>query len=465
MAENTREIVLDTLLEWEKGKQYSHQLIQAVLEKYGYLQAKERAFIKRLTEGVIERQIELDYILNQYSSVLVQKMKPLIRCLLRMGVYQILYMDSVPDSAVCNEAVKLAGKRKFVSLKGFVNAVLRNIAKNKNNLKYPNPKTEPILYLSVKYSMPEWLISLWIEEYGVEITEKVAEDLLKIHSVSIRFLTGLDKNSWLEYIAQMENQGVKAQVSDYLSYAWQLQNIEGVTTLPGYQEGIFTVQDVSSMLAVEAAGIQKEDIVMDICAAPGGKSLLAAEKAKTVLARDISEHKIAQIQENKIRMKAQQIIIEKWDAVIQDKSKIEYADVLLMDLPCSGLGVIGKKRDIKYQITPEKLDSILNLQKEIFQGSWQYVKKGGILLYSTCTIRLEENEKMIEWICQKFPFEPVALKGRIPEKLFQQKQIAEKAATSKRQEIAKEIKECSIQLFPGYMEADGFFFACLRRKL
>ena len=170
MAENTREIVLDTLLEMERNKVFSHQLLKSVLDKYDYLDGQEKRFIKRLAEGCIERRIELDYCIEQYSSVKVNKMKPLIRCLMRMGTYQILYMDSVPDSAACNEAVKLAGKRKFTNLKGFVNGVLRKIAANKDNIPMPDAKKAPVEYLTVKYSMPAWIVEMWLQDYGMETT-------------------------------------------------------------------------------------------------------------------------------------------------------------------------------------------------------------------------------------------------------------------------------------------------------
>ncbi len=160
MAENVREIVLDTLLEMERGKVYSNQVIKAVLDKYDYLDGQEKRFIKRLAEGCVERRIELDYLLDRYSSVSVSKMKPLIRCLMRMSVYQILYMDSVPDSAACNEAVKLAGRRRFTNLKGFVNGVLRKIISQKDGLPLPDPEKEPLRYLSVRYSMPEWIVEM-----------------------------------------------------------------------------------------------------------------------------------------------------------------------------------------------------------------------------------------------------------------------------------------------------------------
>ena len=160
---NLREVILDILLEWEEGQTYSHILLQRVLQKYDYLEGREKAFIKRVTQGTIERKIQIDYILNLFSGVPVRKMKKVIRNLLRSSVYQLLFLDGVPDSAVVNEAVKLANKRKFGSLKGYVNGVLRQIARAKDSLEWPDAKKEPVKYLSVCYSMPEYLVEQFLK--------------------------------------------------------------------------------------------------------------------------------------------------------------------------------------------------------------------------------------------------------------------------------------------------------------
>lgn len=430
MAENTREIVLDTLLVLERGEEFSHRLIKSVLDKYNYLEERDKAFMKRLTEGTIERQIELDYYLNACSSVPVRKMKPLIRCLMRMSVYQLLYMDNVPDSAVCNEACKLAQKRKFGNLKGFVNGVLRSIARQKYNLPFPDAKAKPMEYLSVKYSMPMWLVEMWVKAYGQETTRRMLEGLLAIHPVSLRFRTDLTETERRELIGRIEETGAKLTQSSLLPYLYTLENTESITQLPGYAEGKFVVQDASSAMAVEAACIKQDDYVVDICAAPGGKSMLAAEKAGKVLSRDVSDAKVALIEENIARMGIDNIIVEVYDATVKDETLAEQADVVLADVPCSGLGVMGKKRDIKYHITPEKITSIGVLQREIIQSSWNYVKPGGVLLYSTCTINPGENEQMAAWIVENFPFE----------------------------------LEEERQFIPGEDETDGFYYARLRRK-
>ena len=430
MAENTREIVLDTLLVLEKGEEFSHRLIKAVLDKYDYMEERDKAFIKRLTEGTIERQTEIDYYLDDCSSVPVRKMKPLIRCLMRMSVYQLLYMDNVPDSAVCNEACKLAQKRKFGNLKGFVNGVLRSVARQKGNLPLPDAVKEPMKYLSVKYSMPVWLVELWVKVYGRERTENMLKGLLDIHPVSLRFRTDLPEAERNALVRRMEQTGVRLTQSNLLPYLYKVENTESIADLPGFTEGKFVVQDVSSALALEAAGIKTGDYVVDICAAPGGKSMLAAEKAGKVLARDVSETKVALIEENIARMGIGNITVEVYDATRKDADLENQADVLLADVPCSGLGVMGKKRDIKYHITPDKMASIGELQRLIIENSWSYVKTGGVMLYSTCTVNPAENQQMAAWIVENFPFE-----------LEEEKQF-----------------------MPGEDETDGFYYARLRRK-
>lgn len=430
MAENIREIVLDTLLEMERSRVYSNQAVKAALDKYDYLDSQDKRFIKRLAEGCVERRIELDYLLDQFSSVPVSRMKPLIRCLLRMGAYQILYMDGVPASAACNEAVKLAGKRKFTNLKGFVNGVLRKLVSRRDSLPLPDPKGEPLLYLSVRYSMPQWIVEMWLEEYGQEQTRELLEQLLAVHPVTIRFAREVAEAQRQEYLLRWQQRGVRATRSEYLDYAYYLEGVLGVAALEGYEEGAFMVQDVSSMLCVEAAGLKEGDRVMDVCAAPGGKALLAAQKASPVLARDVSEQKLDRIRENACRMGLEgKLELELWDACREDPARAGSADVVFMDVPCSGLGVLGKKRDIKYHVTPESLEELIKLQRRIIRGSWRYVKPGGVLMYSTCTINRRENQMNCDWICENFPF----------------------------------VLEESTQLLPRQAHMDGFFYARLRR--
>lgn len=466
--ENTRELILDMLMEiLEKGV-YSHLVIRDVLDKYDYMDSRDKAFIKRVTEGTIERLIEIDYYLDQFSKVSVSKMKPLIRNLMRMSVYQILYMDSIPDSAVCNEAVKLAGKRGYRGLAGFVNGVLRNLARNKNRLT-PGEKDslsredKKYQYLSIKYSMPQWLIGLWMVTYGEEITYFILKGLLEPKPLTLRLKESLPREKKEKWLRALTEASVKVQEHPYLPYAYRIWNGEGVRNLPGYREGWFAVQDVSSMLVAEACGfgeLLKESpkegaagsprlLVLDVCACPGGKSMHAAEKLSDrgkIISRDISEYKVSQMRDNIERMGYTNIDLQVHDAAAGDESLIEKADVVLADLPCSGLGVIGKKRDIKYRITRQELKALEELQRKLLDVVWRYVKPGGIMVYSTCTMNPGENEEMVEWFVQNYPFERQTLTPYLPDAL------------------KEEGRSGMLQLFPGYHMTDGFFIARLRRK-
>lgn len=447
---NTRELVLDILLEIEKGNTYSHVLMRNVLDKYDYLAAREKAFIKRTVEGTLERRLEIDYILDRYSSTPVRRMKPLIRNLLRMSVYQILFMDGVPDSAVCNEAVKLAVKRRFQPLKGFVNGVLRNIARQRDSIAYPDREKEGLKYLSICYSMPEPIIAMWIAAFGQELTEKILKAMLAVRPVTIRIKETLTEEEQKELLKAIEKAGIRLKKHPLLPYACELEHVEGVRSIPGFAEGLLTVQDVSSMLCVECAGIKNGDYVIDVCAAPGGKTVHAAIKAGEkgkVLARDLSEDKTAFIEENVERQGLKNVTIQVWDATLQDEANRESADVVIADLPCSGLGILGKKRDIKYNVTEELLAELPGLQRRILSAVWQYVKPGGVLVYSTCTIHREENESIANWFLANHPFELEDISAFLPEAL------KEEAA-----------KEGYLQLLPGVHETDGFFIAKFRRK-
>lgn len=462
--DNIREIALDTLLALEKEEAFSHRLLRDVLDKYDYLDPREKGFLKRVIEGTTERRIELDYYLDHYSSVPVKKMKPLIRVLMRMSVYQLLYMDGVPDSAVCNEACKLASKRKFQNLKGFVNAVLRKIAREKEHLPMPDPQKENLAYLCVRYSMPEWIAKMWYEQYGQETTETILKGLLEIHPVSVR-VTAKGRMSGEESLKKnLQKAGIVLKENPCMSGMYWIRDVDGLGNLAEFQEGKLTVQDMSSVLAVQMAGIREGDFVIDVCAAPGGKTVLAAElagRSGKVFAGDVSDRKVDMIRENLQRMEQEQVQVRVWDGREPEKDLFGKADVVLLDVPCSGLGVMGKKRDIKYRVKSEGLAELEELQKEIVRNAWQYVRPGGILLYSTCTIRREENQDMVEWILKELPFEPAAIREELPAEVSEGIRREQMARRDKK---AKDLEECSAQLLPGVLMSDGFFFAKLRRN-
>ncbi len=446
---NTRELVLDILLAIEKGEDFSHKLIKGTLDKYDYLERKDKAFIKRIVEGTLERRMYLDFVLNAFSNTPVHKMKPLIRCLMRMSAYQVLFMDQVPDRAVCNEAVKLAAKRKFVNLKGFVNGVLRKLIDSKEHLPMPD-RTDVAEFLSITYSMPKWLVEKWMGELGTEVTEQMLQKFLEVSPVTIRIKEDICEEDKKALLIQMKEQDIEVTKHPYLPYAYTISHLEGMHQVPGFSQGLIAVQDVSSMLAVEAAGIQNGDLVLDVCAAPGGKAILAAEKTGPeglVIARDISDMKVSFIEENAGRMCLDQVRVQVQDATVLDETMIGRADVVIADLPCSGLGILAKKRDIKYNVTPESLTELCELQRQILDVVSQYVKPGGTLLYSTCTINPMENEENREYILKELGFEAVDIDARLPEVLR-----------------SKTTREGYLQMIPSIHETDGFFISVFCKK-
>ena len=447
---NLRQLVMDMLLavtvsHEDRPAEYSHVIIRDVLNKYNYLSGQEKAFMKRLFEGTLERMIELDYCIDQYSKVKVQKMKPVIRTIMRMSVYQILYMDAVPDSAACNEAAKLAGKKGFSTLKGFVNGVLRTIVRNKEQIPYPDKEKNFEQYLSVTYSMPMWIVTMWIEQLGKDKTEQLLKGLLAEHPVTLRF-----REESVDAVKEaLISQGGTLEKHPYLSYAYRIAKTDDISRLPGYEDGAFVIQDVSSMLAVEALGISEDMKILDICAAPGGKSMLAADKLKgtgEVEARDISEYKVDLMQENFGRCKLQNVRAVCKDATVLDQNWVEQADIVIADVPCSGLGVIGKKRDIKYKMNPDTIKDIIALQEQILEKAVSYVKPNGLLLFSTCTINQQENEAHVKLLQEKYNMTPVSLDDRLPEILY-----------------SETTKQGYLQLLPGVHDTDGFFISVFRK--
>lgn len=398
-----REIVLETLLLITRDGEYSHIALKSVLDKYQYLEKKERAFISRVVNGTLERMIEIDYIINYFSKVKTEKMKPVIRMILRSSVYQIKYMDSVPDSAVCNEAVKLAVKKGFVNLKGFVNGVLRNISRNLGAVPFPD-KSDLCNYISVKYSLPEWIVKQWLAVYDADTVIGMGEEFLKEKPVSIRCAGNKITQEELEHELISEGVAVTRELS--VPNAFYIACYDYLGALKSFREGHFYVQDISSMMVAGQAGIKGGEYIIDVCAAPGGKALHLAELldgSGYVEARDLTDYKVSLIEENIAKSGLSNIEAVKHDALDEDTDAYEKADIVVADLPCSGLGVLGKKPDLKYKMTQKQQQELVKIQRDILSVVHRYVKPGGRLLYSTCTIHRAENEDNAAWFVKCYP--------------------------------------------------------------
>lgn len=405
---DARDVALSVLMDVECNHAFSNRAIGTALKKNQFSDKAERAFLTRLTEGTIEYRIKLDYVINQFSKTKIQKCKPLIACLLRMGCYQILYMDSVPDSAACNESVKLAKKHGFSGLSGFVNGVLRAVVRNKNEIVYPDMEKQPVLARSILYSTPEWLVKKLLSDYG-EQADTILGASFEDRMTSIRLNhVCIEKNGDTEesYLDKLKQAGIHVQSGYYDPDARLISGYDFIHKIPGYRQGCFTVQDESSMAAVRAAAIKLGDFVMDVCAAPGGKTTAAAGYAGVtgrVLSMDIAEDKLEKIAENVSRQQLENVEIRCHDAREFEAEYAETADVVIADVLCSGLGILGRKNDIKYRVTEEQIKEIIGIQRQILETVSGYVKPGGTLLYSTCTINPDENERQVEWFLARHP--------------------------------------------------------------
>lgn len=473
-VKDEREVVLLALLSHEKNGTFSNVLVRKTLDDCARMSTVEKAFIKRLLEGVIERKTELDARIEHFTGRSVTRLHPALHQILRMGIYQIYYMDSVPDSAVCNEAVRLAKRHGPARLSGFVNGVLRNAAREaaagegKDTAFLPKKEAadaekgvkdlaEQVKIMSLSHSMPEWLVQMWTEQLGMEETEKLLDALMEIRPVSVRLSGRLSDKEKEDLLEALRAAGVVIEKGRWLADCRYLRKTSDLRRLPGFSKGLWTVQDESSMLAVEAAGLQGGETVLDVCAAPGGKSFFAAERlltlqmqkegtgAGTVFSYDLTKRKTDMIREGAGRLRLDNIVTAERDArtfFAQDEGK---ADVVLCDLPCSGLGVIGKKRDIKYRASMEGLESLQELQRQILANAARYLKSGGVLIYSTCTINRAENEDNAAWIEEELGLEPEDLTAYLPEGI-------------------PGIEKNRIQLMPHVHGTDGFFISRFRKK-
>ena len=443
MERDTREVVLTTLLDIEKNHTFSNTALNTALKANQFMSKQDRAYITRMVEGVTEKRIRLDYIINSFSKTRVNKCKPLIRCVLRMGVYEMFYMDSIQDHTTCNLCVKLATDHGFGSLRGFVNGVLRNIARNKYSIVYPDRSEDLQKYLSVKYSIPEELAGILLKDHDSDTVERMLESGEDDRPTAIRVNTAVISAD--DFADKLERAGINVSRGMISETSLLISGYDYIRKVPGFFDGEFVVQDQSSCLAVKVADIQEGDLVVDVCAAPGGKTMYAAyfagESGK-VISRDLTDKKTELIEENVDRLGLRNVEVQVWDARDVDEELIGRADVVIADLPCSGLGIMGRKNDIKYNVTDSSIDELAQLQRDILDVVSGYVKPGGTLVYSTCTTDRRENQDNAAWFADNHDFKTVNIEDYLPGHGGHDGYIA---------------------LIQGVDECDGFFISKFRR--
>lgn len=424
-----RKTAYNTLIAIEKSQSYSNLELNRQIDSY---QPDSPSFVRELVYGVIENRVYLDHILNQLVTKGLNSIKKAPLTLLRMGLYQIMFMDSVPEYAAVDQTVKMA-RRLCYGRDGFINAVLRGYIykKNKDNIEMPDFAKDPVGFLSIKYSYAPWIAELWVEQYGIERTEELMVASNSKPSLCIRV------NLLKTDLKTMENTliGKGFQVRrGRLSQRVLFVKGSGVLDIPEFKQGLFSVQDESSVVSIETLMPKKGDTVLDICAAPGGKTMAAAEimgNIGTIRAFDIYPHKVDLIQNEAKRLGHTIVKAFEGDGTIFNAELVESADRVIVDAPCSGLGVIRRKPEIKYRELEDNGKELSEKQLEMLELSSKYVKKGGYLLYSTCTINKIENAEVVsKFLSKRNDYELVR----------------------------------SRQLLPGIDETDGFFICKMRRK-
>lgn len=442
-----RETALKILYDITENQAYSNISVNRHLDN-DKLREIDRSFATELVYGTVKWLLQIDYIIGKYSSVKLKKLSPWIKNVLRLGVYQLLHTDRIPVSAACNTAVELAKRYGHQASSRFVNAVLRNISKNIDNIPYPD-KSDIASYLSIFYSHPVWIVQKWIELYGKEFTEELLKSNNQVPDFIIRTNTlRTDRQTLLDLL---HKEGINAEPGRYIEEAVILKNPSSISNLETFKKGYFQVQDESSMLAGKILDPKEGETVIDVCSAPGGKATHIAQIMNnngTVLARDIYEHKLNLIEQSCRRLGIDIIKTEIHDACDIDENLIGKADRVLIDAPCSGLGIIRKKPDIKYSRTENELKEITDLQQKILNIAARYLKVGGYLIYSTCTIQPQENLEIVQdFLAKNAGFKLSGFRELMPSAL----------------DISSS-EEGYIQLYPNINQTDGFFISKIKRE-
>lgn len=433
---SARKLAVTLLDQTESKGSYSNIALDAALEK-SELEARDKRLCAALYYGVLERKLTLDYIVNRYSKKPPKKLDSIVLQILRTGLYQLLYMEQIPDTAAVSESVKLTKKCRKTSASGFVNAVLRSFIRDNKEIQYPEKPYEKV---SVEYSVPVWLVKKVFEKYGEKEARAFFEDSLKTPPLTIR--RNPLKITEEELMNALEEYGIRKH--EFVPDAYILENGGNIRGNEVFKKGHFHVQDTASQLCAMAFGAKAGETVLDMCAAPGGKTFTIAEHMNgtgKVYAFDLMEQRAGLIAKGAERLGLMNVTAQAGDASVYNE-ELPQADRVLCDVPCSGLGVIRRKPEIRYKDKAE-LSGLPEIQLAILKNAARYVKTGGILLYSTCTIIKEENESIVEkFLAENEEFEPVPL---IPE-------------------LHEKLSGSMITLMPSFAGSDGFFMAKMRRK-
>ncbi|MGM9636369.1 MAG: 16S rRNA (cytosine(967)-C(5))-methyltransferase RsmB [Eubacteriales bacterium] len=433
---NVRDLVYRSLIAIEKEGKYSNLELSSVIGEKG-LEGKDRSLFTAMLYGVVERKITLDYFIEHYTKKAVQRLDLSVVTLLRMGIYQIVYLEKIPDSAAVNETVKL-GQRYASRAKGFLNGVLRSVCRDKESLPYPDREKNPIEWLSVYYGVQKWICESFCHDYPTQ-AEGILASLSETPTVTLRVNTlKTDRQTLLSEYPDL------LAPCDWSPYALRMTEAFPLSEFAPLHDGRCYVQDEASQIAGLVLNPCTGDLIMDVCAAPGGKSFFAAISTGDtgkLISMDLHESKLSLIKSGAERLGIRNIEVISNDSTIALPDYIGKADRVICDVPCSGLGVLAKKSDIRNKIQ-KTLDKLTSIQYNILVSSSRYLKSGGSLVYSTCTLRKAENEQIVEHFLQENPdFESVPFSvGSLSS------------------------PDGMLTLLPQIHHTDGFFVAKIRKK-
>lgn len=437
-----REIALQVLKEVDENGAYANIALSHILEQYRPAPL-ERRFITELVYGTIKARNTLDWIIEKFSNRPLAKMTVWVRNVLRMGVYQLLYLERVPPSAACNEAVNLTKRYGHQGTAKFVNGVLRTVARQKTDIRFPVLEEDPVQHIALQFSHPAWMVERWLARFGSEETMRVCQANNETPPLSVR--TNTLKITRAELRDKLEKEGLLVEESHWAPEGLILDGFSALGQLAALQEGLFQVQDESSMLVAHVLDPQPGEFIIDACGAPGGKTTHIAQKMNNegrIFSLDIHAHKLRLIGENCQRLGVDIVETKAMDARCMHEHIHGQADRVLVDAPCSGLGVLRRKPDARWRKTPEMIRELPKLQQEILTSAAQCVKPGGILVYSTCTIEAEENENVIRCFLEGNPAFSLEPAGKF-------------LPVARQEEM--------VQLFPQRDGIDGFFIARMKR--
>lgn len=453
-----RETILTILVKIDSKQGYINILLNKILDK-NKISTRDAAFINEITYGVIRNRNKIDWALSQFSNKPLAETPILIRNLLRMGVYQLLLLDKVPDYAVCNESVQLAKKYGNPGTSKFVNGVLRNIIRNKENIHWPDKEKETALYISTVYSHPLHIVERWLKRFGLTDTIKICQANNKIPTLVIRTNTLKISRSDLKKMLEKEN--ISVREGNFTKEALYVKGIPNITKFPAYREGLFQIQDEASILVSHLIDPLPDEFVIDVCSAPGGKTTHLAQLMSNkgdLLAMDSNNLRLLTVKSNCRRLGIDIVKTRVNNGAILAEKYLKAADKVLIDVPCSGLGVLRRKPDLKWKTyNPNRFEQLTELQGKILNTASCYLKIGGKLVYSTCSIEPEENEEIVSKFLKQHP----NFELEDPDGFIKERKLAPYVSDQHKQKKF-------IQIYPGLsnldLDLDGFFMAKMIRK-